>query len=178
METLLQNIIDSWLLIVTIIVIVIVAAIGYSWLAARMERRVKKAWLDLYELFLARADRIPLLIESARQGITQEGADPHAYDGIFDELIIARAATSAMPHPSRQKYEAEKELEKVLARTIETLSTHEGVKKQVLFHGILRELAPWSNELEMHILGYNRTLRTYRSFALGSLPEGYETFEY
>lgn len=178
METLLQNIIDNWLTIVAIIVIVIAAAIAYSWLVARLERRVKKSWLDVYECFLSRADRIPLLIESARQGITQEGADPHAYDGIFDELIAARAATSAMPHPSRQKYEAEKDFEKVLTRTIETLSTHEGVKKQVLFHGVLNELSTWSDELESHILGYNRALRTYRSLALGSLPESYEPFEY
>lgn len=176
MELLLQRIIENWLAIVIIAVVVIGASTAYLAFLRGIERRVTKAWLEVYETFLARADKAPLLVELIREGAALDGAP--SYESLLEELISARAATAGMPLPTEQKRIAEKNFEAVLTRVIGEISQQPAFKKNAHLLALLQEFSAWDSQVQFSILGYTRTLRLYRSFSLGSMPGGYIPFEY
>ncbi len=169
LESFLQFIIDYWLPIVGVAVGVLILLCGYSVWLRRVRARARKAWLEVYELFLKRADRIPLLIELAR-------AEMPEHESLYQELISARAATAGMFLPSSQKHAAEKNLGETLNRVLGEISTHGGHKKHAIFLALLHEFESWGSELQLTLISYTRTLRLTSTF--GSLPDGYQDFNY
>ncbi len=167
MEAFLSVLVENWVAIAIIIVCVLVAAVVYFAALSRMERRVKKAWLEVYETFLSRADKVPLLVELIRDDIPGVQA-----------LIAARAATSDMARPSDQKRAAEKAFEEALGRVLSEVALHPSLKKNALVLELLKEFQVWPARLQTAIAGYTRTLRMYRRVALGGQPEGYGEFTY
>lgn len=178
MEALLSLLTENWIAIAFIIVSVVVAAVVYVWLLARIERRVKKAWLEVYETFLSRADKVPLLVELVREEAREAGESSDSLEQLLQALIVARAATAGMSRPSAQKSATEKAFEEALRRVLDDVSSHASLKKNAMFLGLLQEFSAWSPRLQMAISAYVRTLRTYRRLALGGMPEGYGAFEY
>ncbi len=167
MEAFLSLLAENWVAIAIIIACVLVAAIVYFAVLSRMERRVKKAWLEVYETFLSRADKVPLLVELIREDIPGVQA-----------LIAARAATAGMARPSDQKRAAEKALEEVLAGVLSEVALHPSLKKNAAVLELLKEFQMWPARLQTALFGYIRTLRLYRRVALGGQPEGYGEFTY
>ncbi|MFA7277814.1 MAG: hypothetical protein WC101_02380 [Candidatus Gracilibacteria bacterium] len=175
MENLLQNLVDHWVTILAVVIIVIAAATAYLMFLSRLERRVRKAWLDVYECFLSRSDKAPLLVEFVRDGMKDGIPD---YESLLDELIVARGATANMALPDEAKRLVEKSFEEVLLRVIGETSEQAGLKKNAHFLALLKEFDEWNSRVELLIVAYLRTLRIYKGFAFGSTPEGYGEFEY
>ncbi len=169
LESLLQFIVDTWLLIVLVAVgIFVVVGVYMAWLR-RVRARAAKAWLEVYEIFLKRADKIPLLIELAR-------AEMPEYEPLYQELIAARAATAGMFLPSSQKHAAEKNLAETLDRVLHEITAHHAHKNSAQLLALLHEFTQWESELQLSLAAYKRSLRLYDTF--GSLPEGYQDFNY
>lgn len=178
METFLSLLVENWIAIVAIAVSVVVVAVIYFSVLSRMERRVKKAWLDVYETFLSRADKIPLLVELVREEAHEEGAAVSPLEGLLQELIVARTETAGLAHPSDRKRAAEKALGEVLERVLGDVSAHGMLKKNAAILGLLKEFQMWAPRVQLAIVAYTRTLRLYRRVALGGTPDGYGEFEY
>lgn len=176
METFLQQLVDNWVVILMIAIGVIAVCGAYWWFVGGIARRVAKAWLTVYEDFLERADKVPLLVELVRGEAHTETERP--FESLLRELIVARAGTAAISLPCVEKFRAEKAFEEVLNRVLGEVSGHDMLKKNVVFLGLLKEFAAWPERLELDILAYVRTLRLYRGVAFGSVPAGYEGFEY
>lgn len=148
---------------------IIVGVVAYLLFLRSLRGRVKRAWLSVYECFLARADRVPLLVELVRGGAPE-------YQSLLNELIVARSATAGMARPSEEKRDAEKVLSDVLIRVIHEVEHRDELKKNMMFDALLREFSGWETELELTIIGYRRALAVYRSLAFGRVPEGYGEF--
>lgn len=175
MENLLQNFVDHWITILAVIIVVVGATTAYLMFLSRLEERVRKAWLDVYECFLSRSDKAPLLVEFVRGGVKDGVPD---YESLLDELIAARSATANMALPDETKRLVEKSFEEVLLRVIGETSQQPGLKKNAHFLALLKEFDEWNFRVELLIVAYLRTLRIYKGFAFGSTPEGYGGFEY
>lgn len=152
LESFLQFILDAWLPIVTGVVGVLVLVIAYTAWRRRVQARAAKAWLDVYEMFLRRADKVPLLIELAR-------ADMPEYESLYQELITARAATAGMFLPSPQKHAAEKNLGETLDRVIREITAHHAHKQNAQLLALLHEFTEWEPQLQLTLVAYKRTLR-------------------
>lgn len=133
---------------------------------------VERCWLAVYEAFLARADKIPLLVELARKKL------PHTHDSLLKELIVARDATSGFTLPSHDKYVAEKALSEVLVRVLEELQAREEIKNDTAFISFVKYLDTWELRLDRALLDYERALHTHQLFCFGMRPEGYEEFSW
>ncbi|MCX6733438.1 MAG: hypothetical protein NTX63_01350 [Candidatus Peregrinibacteria bacterium] len=133
---------------------------------------VERCWLAVYETFLARADRIPLLVELVRKNM------PHTYESLLKELIVARDATSGFTLPSHDKYIAEKALSEVLVRVLEELQTREEIKNDATYISFVKYLNTWELRLDRALLDYERSLHTHQLFCLGMSPKGYEEFSW
>ena len=133
---------------------------------------VERYWLAVYEAFLARADKIPLLVELVRGGM------PHMHESLLKELIVARDATSGFTLPSREKYMAEKALSEVLVRVLEELQIREEIKNDPAFISFVKYLDTWELRLDRALLDYERALHAHQLFCFGRSPQGYEEFSW
>lgn len=133
---------------------------------------VERYWLAVYEAFLARADKIPLLVELVRKRI------PHTYESLLKELIVARDATSGFTLPSHEKYTAEKALSEVLIRVLEELQVREEIKNDPAFISFVKYLDTWELRVDRALLDYQRALHTHQLFCFGRSPKGYEEFSW
>lgn len=94
--------------------------------------------LAVYENFLARADRVPLLVEIVRRYA------PGEFGPLLSELIRVRGATEGIVEPSDEKLEKERELGEVLERALGEFSSHEILRKTPIFVKLLGEFREWS----------------------------------
>lgn len=131
---------------------------------------VERYWLAVYEALLARADKIPLLVELVRKRM------PHTYESFLKELIVAREATSGFTLPSHEKYVAEKALGEVLARVLEELQVREEIKNDPDFISFVKYHQAWDLRLDRAILNYKRAIHAHQLFCFGRSPQGYEEF--
>lgn len=131
---------------------------------------VKQSWLAVYESFLARADKIPLLVELVRREM------PHTYESLLKELIVAREATAGFTLPSHEKYVAEKALSEVLVRAIEELRGRDEIKNNPTFLSFVKYLDTWELRLDRALLEYERSLHAHKLLCFGMSPKGYEEF--
>jgi len=133
---------------------------------------VERYWLAVYEAFLARADKIPLLVELVRKRI------PHTYESLLKELIVARDATAGFTLPSREKYMAEKALSEALVRVLEELQAREEIKNDPAFISFVKYLDTWELRVDRALLDYQRVLHTHQLFCFGRSPKGYGEFSW
>ncbi len=133
---------------------------------------VERYWLAVYETFLARADKIPLLVELVRKRM------PHTFESLLKELIVARDATSGFTLPSREKYTAEKALSEVLVRVLEELQEREEIKNDPGFISFVRYLDTWELRLDKALLDYERALHAHQLLCFGRSPRGYVEFSW
>ncbi len=133
---------------------------------------VERCWLAVYEAFLARTDKIPLLVELVRKRM------PHTYDSLLKELIVARDATSGFTLPSHEKYVAEKALNEVLMRVLEELHGRDEIKNDSVCISFVKYLDTWELRLDRALLDYERALHTHQLFCFGRSPQGYEDFSW
>ncbi len=133
---------------------------------------VKKSWLAVYETFLARADKIPLLVEMTRKQL------PHSYESLLKELIVARDATSGFSLPSHEKYAAEHALHEVLEHVLEELEKQDEIKNNPIFTTYVQNRSAWEMRLNRAILEYNRALHMHQVCCFGISPRGYTDFHY
>ncbi len=160
---------ESLFVVIGVIVILCILVVGYFLFLRRVRVRVRKAWLNVYEMFLARADRVPLLVELVR------GEVP-GHESLLQELIGVRVATAGKALPTQEKRVAEEALGEVLARVVGEIEHHEKLQGSAMFAALLSEFSRWDAEFELAMIGYRRSLAVYQSLAFGSLPDGYEIF--
>lgn len=154
------------------------AAMAYRFFTMRLLRDVERAWLGVYEYFLKRADRVPLLIETIRAEVHGNGSMAGPYEGLLHELIEARAATAAMPLPSLEKAAVEKNFAAVLERVLEEFREREEFKKNHAFIKLLKEFSEFDAHLSGILLNYHRATDAYRVFTFGCSSSLYRPFSY
>lgn len=97
--------------------------------------------LAVYENFLARADRVPLLIEVVRRYA------PGEFEALQSELIRVRGSTEGMSEASDQKMKCESVLGEVLERVLAEFSSHEVLRVTPIFVKLLGEFSMWSDRV-------------------------------
>lgn len=143
---------ESLFVAIGVIVILCILVVGYFLFLRRVRVRVRKAWLAVYEMYLARADKIPLLIELARREMPE-------YESLYEELIVARAGTAGMFLFSPQKQAAEEHLGETLDRVIREIRAFLGRKHHAQLVALLHEFEGWDVEFQRVLIAYRRTLR-------------------
>lgn len=93
--------------------------------------------LAVYEHFLARADRVPLLVEIVRRYA------PGGFESLLGELIVARDGTSGRVEITDEKLEKERVLGDVLERALAEFSSHEILGVTPIFVKLLGEFREW-----------------------------------
>lgn len=137
-------------------------------------KKIAKSWLNVYEMLLARADKIPLLVEILRE-----------HDDIFKKnrellwnLIDARSETAGMSLPSQEKLEAENRLTRALKLTLISIAETSTLQNNTQLIKLLDEFASLEKKLTWVAEVYNREIRRHRIllFCLGL--KKYRPFEF
>lgn len=145
-----------------------------AWLQ-RLRGHVAKAWLAVYETLLARADKVPLLVEIVRSNESRMGA---IYESALSELVVARSRTQGMTFPSAEKVMNERAFEEVLHHVLDAVSEDGSLAKHGLLLRLLDEFSALESQLPSLLGVYHGTLRRYLIATFGLGGGKYCVFEF
>lgn len=148
-----------------IVVLALVVAVGYVWLAynglIRRRNRVQEAWSDIEVQLKRRLDLIPNLVEAVK------GYAAHEKQA-FESVTQARAKAMGAATPPQQA-----EANNMLASTLKSLfavaEAYPDLKANTNFVELQRELADTENKIQAARRFYNTTVQEYNT-ALESVP--------
>jgi|GEM_PF-2406300 hypothetical protein len=137
-------------------------------------KKIAKSWLAVYETLLARADKIPLLIELLR--LHEEFSDTHRE--LLGNLTEVRSSTAGMPLPSKEKLEAENRLTKTLKLVLAGIAEARALKNNNQLTKLLDEFEQLDKKIRWVIGTYNGEIREHRILLFCLELNKYKIFEF
>lgn len=153
-------------LVVLIVIVVLVLAIGGSYVGAKNQmvaknEAVKAAWSQVDIVLQRRADLIPNLVQTVKGFAQQERT-------VFEDIANARSTLLSAAGPS-DKIAANQRLDGALGRLLAVVENYPQLRSNENFLRLQDELAGTENRIAVERKRYNDALQDYNTF-IGQFP--------